>query len=361
MASLMKTRTRRILCIGETWLGSDARAIFSAFRRLGNSVQVLDESNYVSIYWKTTVSRALRKIFKSFFVHELKLDALRLISSFKPHCVFVFKGSWVHPDIIASCRERNIKTLNYYPDVSFLSHGQYLPRTLPLYDHIFTTKSYGVADMRTHLGIRAVSFLPPGYDPELHQPLELSEDEYRLYGCDVAFIGMWSQKKERLLASLMNAMPKLDLRIWGPGWEQARSSQLAKSIMRRVITGDEYTKAIRGAAICLGLLSERGKGSSSGDLITARTFQIPACRTFMLHERNAEVLDFFKEDVESAFFDGSEELAEKIDYYINHSAEREVIARNGHARCLQGEYAVDGRARTMLKWLDSQLNGDAVD
>jgi spore maturation protein CgeB len=351
----------RILCIGETWLGSDARAVFSAFRRLGNSVQVLDESNYVSIYWKTTISRILRKIFKPFFVRELRLDALRLISSFKPHCVFVFKGSWVHPAIIASCRDQNIRTVNYYPDVSFLSHGQYLPRTLPLYDHIFTAKSYGVEDMRTQLGVSRISFLPPGYDPELHRPLELSEEERQTYGCDVVFIGMWSPKKERLLASLKNAMPKLALRIWGPGWGQARSSSLAQSIMGRVIIGDEYTKAIRGAAICLGLLSEGGKGSSSGDLITARTFQIPACRTFMLHERNTEVLDFFEEGVDAAFFDGSVELAEKIDYYLKNAEQREVIARNGLARSLQGEYAVDGRARTILKWLDSQLNGHAVD
>jgi len=351
----------RILCIGETWLGSDARAIFSAFRRLGNSVQVLDENHYVSIYSNTFISRGLRKILKPFFVTDLKLNALKMISSFKPQCVFVFKGSWVHPDIIASCREQNIKSLNYYPDVSFLSHGRYLPRTLPLYDHIFTAKSYGVEDMKTHLGVTQASFLPPGYDPELHQPLELSEEDRSLYGCDVAFIGMWSAKKERLLRSLKDAVPKLNLRIWGPGWERATSSLLAESIMGRVVTGDEYTKAIRGAAICLGLLSESGKGSSSGDLITARTFQIPACRTFMLHERNTEVLDFFDEGLEAAFFDGPEELAEKIHYYLDHAEEREMIAGNGHARCLQGEYAVDGRARTMLRWLDSQLNGHSVD
>ncbi len=324
-------------------------------------MQVLDESHYVSIYWNTTISRGLRKIFRPFFVNDLKLDALRLISSFEPHCLFVFKGSWVHPDIIAFCREQNIKTLNYYPDVSFLSHGPYLPRTLPLYDHIFTTKSYGVEDMRIQLGVSRISFLPPGYDPELHQPLDLSEEERKVYGCDVAFIGMWSPKKEQLLASLKDAIPSLSLRIWGHRWKKARSSRLAESIIGRGVIGDEYTKAIRGASICLGLLSENGKGSSSGDLITARTFQIPACRTFMLHERNAEVLDFFKEGVEAAFFDSPGELAEKIRYYLINAEERSAIAGNGYTRCVQDEYSIDGRAKMMLNWLDNSVNGHAID
>jgi spore maturation protein CgeB len=80
----------------------------------------------------------------------------------------------------------------------------------------------------------------------------------------------------------------------------------------------------------------------------------------MLHERNTEVLEFFEEGVEAAFFDGPEELAEKIHYFLTNAGEREMIAGKGHARCLKGEYAVDGRARTVMRWLDSQLNGHSV-
>jgi len=274
----------RILCIGETWYGSDARAAFAAFRRSGHSVHVLDESSYVPTQWQSTIAKGFRKTFKPVFVNELKRGAVAFASHFKPDCLFVFKGNWVHPELIAYCRRTKIVAVNYYPDVSFLTHGSYIPKALPLYDRVFTTKSYGVGDMKRELGVHRSSFLPPGYDPELHRPVVLNEEDRMRYHCDVVFIGTWSPKKERLLASLCAALPGVRVKVWGSQWNRIHSTVLAKSVMGTEVTGDEYTKAICGASICLGLLSEAGAGASSGDLITARTFQIPACGSFMLRD-----------------------------------------------------------------------------
>ena len=353
----MQPRSFRFLCIGETWLGSDARASFAALRRLGHSVQVLDESRYVSQKWNTTVGKGLRRIFRPMLVNQLRRDVLRSIGEFKPHCVFVFKGNWVHHGILETCRAQNVLAINYYPDVSFLSHGPYIPRSLPLYDHVFNTKTYGVADMKAQLPVREVSFLEPGYDPELHRPVELTDDERRVYGCDVTFIGTWSPKKEALLSALRQKLPEIDLKIWGNQWDKSHSSNLSEAIMGRGVTGEEYTRALRGASICLGLLSEAGKGSSSGDLITARTFQIPGCGVFMLHERNAEVLRYFEEDREAAFFGGPEELAEKVQYYLEHVAERARIAASGLERSVKDEYMIDKRMKVIERWLVERMNG----
>lgn len=350
-----EARHFRILCIGETWFGSDARAAFAAFRRLGHSVHVLDENSYVSIQWQSTIAKGLRKVFKPLFVNELKRGAVAFASHFKPDCLFVFKGNWVHPELIEFCRQKNIVAVNYYPDVSFLTHGSYIPRALPLYDRVFTTKSYGVGDMKRELGVHRSDFLPPGYDPELHRPLVLNERDRKRYECDVVFIGTWSPKKEQLLASLCSALPNVRVKIWGCQWNKSHSSVLAKSIMGTEVTGDEYTKAICGASICLGLLSEAGGGASSGDLITARTFQIPACATFMLHERNSEVVDYFQEGKEAAFFGTPEELAETVRYYLEHSAERHKISQAGLTRSLTDEYAIDARMRVVTNWLGEHL------
>jgi spore maturation protein CgeB len=344
----------RMLCIGETWYGSDARAAFAALRRLGHSVQVIDQNNYVPLQWQMTLSKGIRKIFRPLFVKELMLDTQRALSRFKPHCLFVFKGNWVHPDVIEFCRQRGVATVNYYPDVSFLSHGSYIPRALPRYDHVFNTKTYGVGDMKSQLGIRNVSFLAPGYDPELHRPVELSEEEQCIYGCDVAFIGTWSPKKEAALTKLRGALPNVNLKIWGFQWEKSSASNLRQCIMGDGVTGDEYSRAICGSAICLGLLSEQGRGSSSGDLITARTFQIPACGTLMLHERNDEVLQYFTEDQDAAFFSTPAELALKVEHYLAHPQERARVAHNGRQRSLRDEYSIDGRMRTVIRWLEAR-------
>ncbi|MBC8029374.1 MAG: glycosyltransferase [Pyrinomonadaceae bacterium] len=291
------------------------------------------------------------------FVNELKLEALNVVTQFKPHCLFVFKGNWVHPSLIEYCHRQTIPTVNYYPDVSFLSHGSYLPRALPLYDHVFTTKSYGVDDMNQQLGITRASFLPPGFDPELHRPVDISDEERHTYQCDVAFIGTWSPKKESLLSSLREKLPNINLKIWGCQWHKAQSPALKTCIVGHGVIGDEYTKAICGASICLGLLSEEGRGSSSGDLITARTFQIPACATLMLHERNPEVLRYFAEGIDAAFFGTPKELVEKVQYYLENDNERERIATNGRDRSVRDDYAIDGRMKVVLRWLDHHTEG----
>jgi|SRR5579884_778973 len=345
----------RVLCIGETWLGSDARAAFMALRRLGHSIHILDEAHYFPSHWRLTPNRIARRVLKGMFVQELVHDAARLVNRFKPHCLFVFKGSTVHPRIVEHARNRGAAAVNYYPDVSFMVHGPFIPKALPLYDRVFTTKSYGLKDMRMLLGVDRATFLEPGYDPELHRPVDLTQEEKHLYDCDAVFIGTWSPKKEALLTSLQAALPDIRLKVWGCQWDKSRSRELMRCVVGDEVTGDEYTKAMCGAKICLGLLSEQRPGASSGDLITARTFQIPACGAFMLHERNLEVLRYFNEDSEAAFFEGSEELAQKVRFYLTHDGTRNEIASNGLRRSVRDEYSIDGRMKTILSWLEQRI------
>ena len=93
-------------------------------------------------------------------------------------------------------------------------------------------------------------------------------------------------------------------------WERA-GARLARWVEAREVLGAEYAKAIRLSKVNLGILSEVRKGASSGDLITARTFHIPACGGFMLHERTAEVAQFFTEGAECGMFAGAEEMIDK--------------------------------------------------
>lgn len=349
-------RSYRILCIGEMWLGSNARAAFMALRRLGNSIRVIDEHLYNPAPWRSTFLRIIRKILRPLLVRELTLEAKRLADTFRPDGVFVFKGNAVHPELIHFYKARGIPVVNFYPDVSFLAHGPYIPRALPLYDHIFTTKSWGIADMQQQLGVKNASFLEHGFDPEMDHPLPLSDAERANYNCDVVFIGTWSPKKEKLLAHLKSALPEVRLKIWGCQWEKSASPGLVSSIVGDEILSEEYSKVLRSASICLGILSEERKGASSGDLITSRTFNIPACGAFMLHERNVEALRYFNEDEEAAFFATPDELVERISFYLQNPERRAAVAKNGRQRCLKSDYSIDDRMRTITQWFDSHIS-----
>ena len=115
------------------------------------------------------------------------------------------------------------------------------------------------------------------------------------------------------------------------------------------ITGAEYAKAIRLSSVNLGFLIERQAGASSGDLITSRTFHIPASGGFMLHERTDEARDYFVEDRECAMFGDSEEMVAKIAHYLAHPDERRTIAEAGYRRCQTSDYSIDHRARAILE------------
>jgi spore maturation protein CgeB len=110
----------------------------------------------------------------------------------------------------------------------------------------------------------------------------------------------------------------------------------------------EYAKAIQAARINLGILFEGGPSAPKGDVITARTFEIPGAGGFMLHERTEEALQYFQEGKECAFYSDPDELVAKIAYYLKHPEEREAIAAAGRQRALSSGYSVDARAETVL-------------
>ena len=353
----MSTRNRsfRILCIGEMWLGSNARAAFMALRRLGHTIQVIDEHIYNPAPWRSTPLRIVRKLLRPLLVREMTREAKSRTEIFQPQGVFVFKGNAVHPELLRFFKGRGIPVVNFYPDVSFWTHGPYIPRALPLYDHVFTTKSWGIADMEKQLGIKNSSFLEHGYDPELDHPLALNEEERERFGCDVIFIGTWSPKKEKLLAHLKHSLPAVKLMIWGCQWEKASTSDLASSIVGKEIVAESYSRRLIGACICLGILSEARTGSSSGDTITSRTFNIPACGAFLLHERNEEALRYFKEDEEAAFFETPDEMVDRVKFYLAHPDERAEVARKGRERCVNSGYSIDGRMKHVIEWFYAHI------
>lgn len=355
MSTEGKTVTHRILCVGEMWHGSDARSAFESLRRLGHAVLVLDEEQYVGTRWRSLGGRILRRGLAGWLVRELTEDATRCLRRFQPDLLFVFKGNWVQAELLRRTRLAGVASANFYPDVSFLAHTRHIPRALPLYDHVFTTKTFGVRDMQERLGLRQCSFVPPGFDLDLHRPITLNDADRRRYACDVSFIGTWSPKKEALLAAVRAALPGFHLRIWGCQWEKAREAALASCVQGTGVTGDEYVKAICGSTICLGLLSEVRQGASSGDAITARTFQIPACGTFMLHERTSEVVQYFVEGAEIACFGSSDELVTRLRHYSAHGDELRAMATAARRRSLESGYSLDDRMRVVSAWLSERL------
>ena len=336
----------RSIVVCDQWLGSDGYAGMKALRRAGWDVHVVPEWEFVPLKYRSFHMKAIGKVIRPLavreFNRELRIQARRL----QPHVLLVFKGTWVQADTLRALRAQGVRCYNYYPDVSFRSHSRHIPKALPHYDWIFTTKTFGLDDMREQLGVTRASLIHFAFDPDLHRPVPMTEQDVERYGCDVSYVGKWSPKKETLLTEVARRRPSVRLRIWGEAWGNARTPELRAAIAGREVLGDEFVRALIGSKINLSILSEAGQGSSRGDQLASRTFVVPACGVFVLHERTAELLELFREGEHLACFADADEMIEKIDYYLEHDDLRRAIADRGRELVVR-EHSWDRRIRTI--------------
>ena len=337
----------RLLCIGPLWRGSNAGGLFKALSRKGCMIEVVDEFYFISLQSKNKVTKIMERLVRTRQVAEFNNNIKKKIDLFAPEVLLVYKGTFVTPDSLIYAKERNCKLILFFPDVSTTAHGPYIPQCIPHYEMIFTTKTFGIKDMGEKYGVKNMCLIPHGYDPEIHRIIPVNPEEMDVFGNDASFIGTWSPKKEKWLSYIKEQIPGIDLKIWGSQWFKSTSAVLNDCIQGNEVLGDLYAMAIQCSKINLGILSEQRVGSSSGDLITSRTFHIPGAGGFMLHERNEESLACFVEDKESGFFDGPEEMVTKIKYYLQHDQLRDEIKMAGHRRAL-AEHSLDARAETLL-------------
>jgi spore maturation protein CgeB len=217
---------------------------------------------------------------------------------------------------------------------------------MPLYDLHVTTKSFDVAGLR-ELGARGVFYIAKGYDPHTHRPMALSPEEQVQWGAQVGFVGGYEEQRYRAIRSIAEA--GVDVTVRGPNWQSVvRRVQRNLEVRPGWVYLDNYTRSICATWINLCFLRK-----SVGDLHTARSIEIPACRAFMLAERTDEHRALFVEGKEAEFFDGEQELIDKIRYYLHHEEERQRIAANGYERCIHSGYSYAERLRPVLDYVET--------
>lgn len=340
----------RALVVCDQWLGSNGYAGMKALRRAGWSVQVVPEWESIPVRWESPLMRAIGRAIRPLAVHEFNRRLVQEAERTKAEMLLAFKGTFVQASTLARLRSMGVRSICFYPDVSFRTHGPYLPTALPQYDWIFTTKSFGIQDLRDQLGVHRSSLVRHAFDPDLHRPITPTTADLERYGCDVSFIGTWSPKKERILRELHTRLPDIHMRIWGAQWSRADRKRGMEGIVEgRTVEGEEYVRAIASSKINLAILSEDRPGSSAGDQITSRTFHIPACGGFMLHERTQELLEVLSEPSEVMCFRDTDELVAHVGNLINDNPRRALIAARGRQR-IAASNSWDHRIRDIINY-----------
>lgn len=354
----------KILFLGPISPGQTSRMRMRALERLGHSVRGIDTSQkwqHVPWFWRQ-VQRAL---VVGSTVTEINHSVIHAAREFRPHLVWAEKQEFLRAETLNELRRLDARLVHFTPDPYFSvawKRTRVMDEALKEFDALIFCKSYEQHEYEA-LG-KVLIYMALGYCDEIHRPLPSND---RRWCCAVGFIGGWEPRRERLLHAL--AANGADLKIWGSYWDFLhdgkwslrkhiilrqlrgkgrlrfhRDSLLANAYQGGEIYSDDYASALTGAKIGLGFLREAWP-----DQHTTRTFEIPACGSFLLADRTEEHQQFFEEGRQAEYFSSDEELLDKVRFYSANDRSRLQIAMAGRQRCVHGGYSYINRLRDAMK------------
>lgn len=330
-----------------------------AFRRAGHTVQSVSRHAGIEKYLKSFLPKLYLRLFRDIAAHDRrhhyeKVNAI--VQSFRPQIFITAGGHYLGKDFIQSLRKRGIWTLNINHDDFFSqfranwTHTQH--RAIPAYNQILTTRMVNVGEIEPMNP--NVEFFPFAYDPNVHRPIALSQDELPRWQSDVVFVGQWADHRGKVLSEIANRL-KLKYAIHGPSWENLpHNSAIRPYVSNTHVWGEDMAKALGHAKIALGFLRKENR-----DDYTQRSFEIPGCGGVLLAERTEMHKRLYDEGVSAEFFDSNsvDELESKIRQLLANEEYRQNIRAEGMARLRSGNHTYDDRVKTILHLYSQQFNG----
>ena len=210
-----------------------------------------------------------------------------------------------------------------------LMRTRQIERALPLFDLWVTTKSFNAKPEEIpSVGAKKVLFVNNSCDPRLHRIIKVTEKEKMLFGGAISFVGSFENPRAHSLLYL--AKRGLNVRVWGNGWGSWADRHPNLIIENRPIYNKDYVKAISASSINLCFLRRANR-----DLQTCRSIEIPSCSGFMLHQRNSEITNLYREAKEAVYFSNDEELYDMCSFWINLDQRRSLVGKAARKRTIE--------------------------
>jgi spore maturation protein CgeB len=341
----------KILFVGDLSSYARARQRFLAMQDLGYSVEGLSwvplETELDPSYKPKLWERIRRKIGYPVDLVGLNQKLLPATLDYQPNVLWVEKANTIWPstyrEIKLNCPR--LKIVYYSEDDIYLPNNSsvYLRESLPELDVLFATKLRNLQELSPSVTGK-ILFTFQAFDKNTHRPISLTFEERNIWGADVVFVGTF--ERDRAEKMLFLAQQGIKVRVWGSNWQFWKAKHPNLRIEGKPVLNEDFVKVINSTRINLNFLRKANR-----DRHTSRSLEIPACQGFMLAERTEEHLQLFEESKEAEFFDSSNELLEKVKYYLVHEEERQHIAEAGRKRCLKSGYSHHDRLKIMLETL----------
>jgi len=279
---------------------------------------------------------------------------------------FLFRDEVKKETIKTITQKYSTKTFNWFADdhFRFCNFSKYYA---PLFNWVSTTDSEAIEKYKK-IEYKNVIKTQWACNKALYKPFDLPKTY------EVSFIGQPHSERKDVVDLIKRAGISVECR--GNGWEKGRISQdemikmfsqskinlnLTKSSNRNsfrsifsIFLKKELTGQIRITNPKYWFRNFQSILAKKRNQVKGRNFEIPGSGGFLLTSNADNLNDYYRDGKEIIVYKNTDEMIEKIKYYLGHNKEREAVARAGHKRTLQ-EHTYEKRFNDIFKIMGLNL------
>jgi spore maturation protein CgeB len=190
-----------------------------------------------------------------------------------------------------------------------------------------------------------LAYLPCGFDPRVHRPLELDEAERTEFGSDVSFVGAGYRNRRIAFRRFVD----LDFKLWGSDWGGAEGFGRVLQRNGARIDTEDSVKIFNASRVNLNLHSSTYHEGVDprGDFVNPRTFELAGAGAFQIVDRRALLAPLFAAERELAVASSVNEMRALTEHFLAHDDDRRALVARARERAL-AEHTYARRMEDML-------------
>lgn len=258
----------------------------------------------------------------------------------KPDVFLVFNECNLYPTTIRAIRERvKCKMICVLGDDPWDStrYVADFPHSLKYFDIIFNPEVTWSVNIRKVAPNADIYWHNAGFDPDYYFPVDpstITDGDKQKFGCELSFTGTsYGFKAEGAYrADLLAFVADYDLKIFGDNNWPYRFKylpELSTHFYGSRLPMEDLRKLYTLTKINLNLPAPQ-----LSTCFQPRVFEIAACKGFQILDNRSALNRIFEAD-EIVTFDTIPEFREKIDYYLNHEAERTAMSEKLYKKVIE--------------------------
>lgn len=191
-----------------------------------------------------------------------------------------------------------------------------------LFDHYFFMSTSCMEEVKKR-GFHNLSLLRHSVDSEAFYPIDCPKR------FDWCFVGSGTERRRTFIKKALEVSDKAA--IYGKSLFNEKKPRLSpRTVVGRKVLGKDLVRLYNESKIVVDTSSWLSAEKRNKSGVNMRTLEVPACGTLLLTDGSEDIEELVTPGRHVIVYEGPEDFAEKLDYYIRNDSEREKIAREGY-------------------------------